>query len=66
MSWILLIGSFVGLLCSCGTASAHQNDWTQARLVCAGVGIDPGSAAFGQCVADLYYSLWDEQNESER
>jgi hypothetical protein len=30
------------------------------------VGIDPGSGAFGQCVVDLYYSLWDEENETER
>lgn len=66
MSRILLICSFAALLSSYGTASAHQNDWTQARLACADVGIDPGSAAFGQCVADLYYSLWDEQNEPER
>jgi hypothetical protein len=51
---------------SSGTLSAHQNDWPQARLACADVGIDPSSAAFGQCVFDLYYSLWDEQNESER
>jgi hypothetical protein len=54
------------LLLSSGTLSAHQNDWAQARLACADVGIDPSSAPFGQCVFDLYYSLWDEQNESER
>jgi hypothetical protein len=46
--------------------SASQTAWAQARLACAEVGIDPGSAAFGQCVFDLYYSLWNEQNESER
>jgi hypothetical protein len=46
--------------------NAHQNDWTQARLACADVGIDPSSAAFGQCVFDLYYSLWDAQNVAER
>jgi hypothetical protein len=46
--------------------SANQTAWAQARLACADVGIDPGSASFGQCVSDLYYSLWDEQNESER
>jgi hypothetical protein len=39
---------------------------TNARLACADVGIAPGSGAFGQCVFDLYYSLWDEQNEIER
>ena len=49
-----------------GSVSAHRNDWMRARLACAEVGIDPGSAAFGQCVFDLYYSLWDEQNEAKR
>jgi hypothetical protein len=66
MSRIILICSFAALLASCGTLTARQNDWTQARLACADVGIDPSNAAFDQCVADLYYSLWDEQNESER
>jgi hypothetical protein len=49
-----------------GTVNANQSDWQRARLACADVGIDPSSAAFGQCVVDLYYSLWDEQNEGER
>jgi hypothetical protein len=66
MSCIMLICSFAALLASCGTVSAHQNDWAQVQLACADVGIDPGSAAFGQCVFDLYYSLWDQQKESER
>ena len=66
MSRIMLICSFAALLWSCGIASAHQNDWAQARLACADVGIGPGSAAFGQCVVDLYYSVWDEQYEFER
>jgi hypothetical protein len=71
MSRIILIGSFVALLLASGTQSANaiesanQTAWAQARLACADVGIDPGSSAFGQCVFDLYYSLWDEQNESE-
>ena len=34
-------------------------------MACADVGIDPGSPAFRQCVFDLYYSLWNKQNESE-
>jgi len=66
MSRIVLTCSLAALLLSSGTVSAHQNDWTQARLACADVGIAPSSAAFGQCVFDLYYSLWDEQNVSER
>jgi hypothetical protein len=66
MSRIVLICSFAALLSSCGTVSAHQSDRAQARLACADVGIAPGSGAFGQCVADLYNSLWNEQNEFER
>ena len=38
----------------------------QARLACADVGIEPGSSAFDQCVANLYYSLWQQQNTAER
>jgi hypothetical protein len=72
MSRIILMGSFVALLAASGIQSANaieganQTAWAQARLACADVGIAPGSGAFGQCVFDLYYSLWDEQNESER
>jgi hypothetical protein len=72
MSRILLICSFATLLAACGTTSANdiqsanQIAWTQARLACADVGVDPGSAAFGPCTADLYNALWDEQNEAER
>ncbi len=62
MSRTILMCSFAALLWSCGGASADQGGWAQARLACADVGIAPGSGAFGQCVADLYYSLWDEQN----
>jgi hypothetical protein len=66
MSRIVLICTLAALLGSSGTASANQADWSQARLACADVGIAPGSGAFDQCVFDLYYSLWNEQNETER
>jgi hypothetical protein len=72
MSRIILIGSFAALLAASGThnanavESANQTAWEQARLACADVGIAPGNDIFGQCVVDLYYSLWNEQNESER
>ena len=52
--------------CANATQSVNQALWAQARLVCADVGIDPGSSAFGQCVFDLAQSLWDEENECER
>ena len=66
------IGAFAALLAMAGIQSANafesasKTAWAQAQLACADVGIAPGSGAFGQCVFDLYYSLWDEQNESER
>jgi len=65
MSRIILIAAFVALLGSYGTLSAHESDWMRARLACADVGIDPGSNTFDQCVFDLYYSLWDEENVAE-
>jgi hypothetical protein len=69
MSRIILICSVAALLmvgaCANGIKNAGQTVWGQARLACADVGIDPGNPAFGQCVADLYYSLWDQQNERD-
>ena len=65
MSRIALTCCFAALLGSCGTLSANKIDWEHARLACADVGIAPGSGAFGDCVVDLYYSLWDEQNERD-
>lgn len=66
MPRIALTCCFAALLGSCGTLSAQQTDWAQARRACADVGIDPGIAAFDQCVFDLYHSLWYEQNVAER
>jgi hypothetical protein len=69
MSRIILTCSLAALLMGGGCANAIKNtnqiDWGQARLACADVGIDPGSPAFGQCVFDLYHSLWSKQNEYE-
>ena len=69
MSRIILTCSLAALLMGGGCANAiknaNQTDWGQARLACADVGFDPGGPAFGQCVFDLYYSLWNEQNETE-
>jgi hypothetical protein len=72
MSRIIIVCSLAALLAAGGARSANamesanQTAWTQARQACAAVGIAPGSGAFGQCVFDLYYSLWDEENEPER
>jgi hypothetical protein len=57
MSRITLIFFFAALLAACGTESPAQIALAQERLACANVGIDPDSAAFGQCVGDLDQSL---------
>ena len=72
MSRFILISSFAALLVASyaqsvkGIESTNQTAWAQSQLACADVGIDPGSSAFGECVIDLYYSLWNEENEFER
>ena len=67
MSLIILICSLATVMGGCANAikNANQTDWGQVRLACADVGIDPGSPAFGQCVLDLYYSVWNEQKETD-
>jgi hypothetical protein len=68
MSRIIFISAFATLLAACGTQSANsiqtanQSAWDRDALACADVGIDPGSAVFSQCVADLHHSLWAVQN----
>jgi len=67
MSRIILACCFAMLaMGTTRSANATESAWAQARLACADVGIDPGTDAFGQCVSDLYYAIWDEQNELER
>jgi hypothetical protein len=68
MSRMMLISSFAALLAASSTQSANasqstnQDVWAQYNLDRADVGIDPGSAAFNQCVADLNHSLWALRN----
>ena len=62
MSRILLACSFASLLGACGTLSVQDDGMEKARLACADVGIEPGTSGFGQCVFDLYQSLWDREN----
>jgi hypothetical protein len=66
MARIILSGALATVLLAGGSLSAHENDWARARFACADVGIDPNSTAFSQCVLDLYYSVWDEENVSQR
>ena len=68
MSRIILISSVAAVLAASGTRSANaiqganQGADAQYNLACAEVGIDPGSAAFTHCVADLHHSLWAVEN----
>jgi hypothetical protein len=68
MPRIILISSFAALLAVSGAQSANaiqtanQSAWDRDALACADAGIDPGSASFSQCVADLHHSLWAAQN----
>jgi len=69
MSGMILICSFTALLATVGTRSANafesarQSEWAQAGLAGADVGIAPDSGDFNQCVFNLYYTLWNEENE---
>ena len=63
MSRIALTCCFAAVLGSCGTQSAQQTDWEKARLACAYIDVDPGSSLFEKCVLNLYFSLWDEEND---
>jgi hypothetical protein len=69
LSRIILTCSLAALLMGGGCANAiknaNQTDWGQPRLACTDVGSDPGSPAFEQCVFDLYYWLWNKQNETD-
>lgn len=62
---VALTCCFAALLGSCAQ-SFPQVDWERARLACADVGLAPDTTAFDNCVFDLYYTLWDEQNAWER
>ena len=72
MSRIRFTAFFAALLAMSGVQSAnalesaYPTDWAHARQACADVGIAPASSIFDQCVVDLYYSLWNEEYETER
>jgi hypothetical protein len=70
MSRFILICAFAATLAVSAAQSvdaaesAKKSAWVQDSLACADVGIDPGSAVFSQCVADLYHSLWAAYNQN--
>lgn len=70
MSHFILICCFAATLAAsatqsaAATESAKKSAWVQDSLACAGIGIDPGSPVFSQCVADLHHSLWAAKNQN--
>ena len=69
---IVLISSFAALLAAGHVHSANafesgsKTACAQAQRACADDAIALGSAPFDQCVVDLFYSVWDEEYETER
>jgi hypothetical protein len=57
MSRLAYICVLAGLLGACAGEHSTQTTLADRKLACAAIGIDPGSAAFDQCVIDLDRSL---------
>jgi hypothetical protein len=53
LSHILPMAGLVMLTAACASPNANTVQLAQERHSCAELGIDPGSDAFGQCVASL-------------
>lgn len=54
------------LLAACAGPSNSTVQLTNERHTCAQMGIDPGSDAFGQCVANLDMSMFEANNTAAR
>jgi hypothetical protein len=54
---IIMISVFGALLAASSTVQAEPTNLAQERAACSDVGIDQGSPAFAQCVANLDGSL---------
>lgn len=65
---LALILSMAGLamLTACSGPSNSAVQLAQERRTCAQIGIDPGSEAFGQCVANLDMSMFEANNSAAR
>ena len=65
---IVLILPMAGLvmLAACAGPSNGALQLAQERRTCAQIGIDPGSDAFGQCVANLDMSMFEANNSAAR
>jgi hypothetical protein len=56
----------LALLAACAGPSANTVQLAQERHSCAELGIDPGSEAFGQCVANLDMTMFEANNTAAR
>jgi len=54
------------MLAACAGPSNNTVQLAQERHTCAEMGIDPGSDAFGQCVANLDMSMFETHNSAAR
>ena len=57
---VLLISACASPMAATGNPQANE------RLACAALGIDPGSAQFGACVANLEQTEFDASNVQAR
>lgn len=57
MKRILTILALAPLVAACSHAALADQSHKE-QLACAEIGMDPGSAAFNQCVADLHWNIW--------
>jgi hypothetical protein len=66
---LALILPMAGLLVAttaCASQSPNSIQLAQERHSCAEMGIDPGSEAFGQCVANLDMTMFEANNTAAR
>ena len=54
------------MLTACAGPSANTVQFAQERRTCAQMGVDPGSDAFGQCVASLDMSMFEANDTAAR
>jgi hypothetical protein len=63
---IILPVAAISLLGACAGPSANTVQLAEERHSCAEMGIDPGSAAFGQCVGNLDQSMFEANYSAAR
>ena len=56
----------LAMLAACAGPSANTVQLAQEQHTCAQMGIDPGSQAYGQCVANLDMTMFEANNTAAR